>query len=394
MADHFTPVCRPDDTQAALQDSLRRWLGRNAPFDRRAGLLASPTAVLPAWQRLVDELGLLAAGQPESAGGIGEGVNGGLADQALILQALGEALLPEPYAAVLVLAGGLLRALPGPTAAGLLAALVAGTARPVLAAREPGARHHLDAVQASLQGPAGALRLSGRKTGVRAAALATHWLVTARAADGHLALAWVQPDAPSVQRRDVPLADGSWACELGFDQTPVAGLLDLPASGLLPALLQAQDDCLLATGAEAVGVMQRLMRDTQDHLRQRRQFGVPLASFQVLQHRLADMHLDLIQASALVGATLQRLPGLSHSAGHAHERQRAVASAQVAVARACRSVGQGAVQLHGGMGVTDELAVGHAFKRLTLIAAQGGGIDGQLRRVAAATTPSGEPPCP
>lgn len=109
---------------------------------------------------------------------------------------------------------------------------------------------------------------------------------------------------------------------------------------------------------------------------------MPLASFQVLQHRLADMHMALIQASALVGATLQRLPDIDD----ASTRQSAVASAQVAVARACRSVGQGAVQLHGGMGVTDELAVGHAFKRLTLIDSLGGGIDGQLRRVAAAAS--------
>ena len=376
MGDAFTPLLRPDDTQAAMLHSLRRWLAEQAPFERRAALLASPQAIEPLWRGLQADLGLLGAGQPESAGGLG----GDLRDQALILQALGEALLPEPYTAVAVLAGGLLRRLPGEAAASLLAALVAGEARPVLAALEPGVRHHLGQVQARLQGTAQALRLSGRKTSVRAAPQASHWLVTARDDLGRLRLVLARPDAPGVQRRDLPLADGSWASELAFDQTPVAALASPPDIDLLPWLVQASDDALLATGAESLGVMQRLMRDTLDHVRQRRQFGVPLASFQVLQHRLADMHLALIQAAALLGQTLQRLPGLTDAAA----RQAAVASAQVAVARACRCVGQGAVQLHGGMGVTDELAVGHAFKRLTLIEALGGGIDGQLQRVAAA----------
>ena len=381
MAYDFTPVISPDETQAAMQHSLRRWLAEQAPFERRAGLLASPAAIEPLWRGLHADLGLLGAGQPEAAGGLG----GGLADQALILQTLGEALLPEPYAAVAVLAGGLLRRLPGDAAAGLLAALVDGTARPVLAALEPGGRHHLGAVASRLGGAPDAPRLNGRKTLVRAAPQATHWLVSARDAQSRLRIALVRPDAPGVQRRDLPLADGSWASELAFDSTPVAALLDEANADALPLLAQASDDALLASGAEAVGVMQRLMRDTIDHLRQRQQFGVPLASFQVLQHRLADMHMALIQASALVGATLLRLPDLDHHRDHdAAQRQHAVASAQVAVARACRSVGQGAVQLHGGMGVTDELAVGHAFKRLTLIESLGGGIDGQLRRVAAA----------
>jgi len=128
-----------------------------------------------------------------------------------------------------------------------------------------------------------------------------------------------------------------------------------------------------------VGVMQRLMRDSIDYVRQRKQFGVAIASFQVVQHRLADMHLALIQANALVGATLARMPG------PADQRSAAVASAQVAVARAARTVGQGAVQLHGGMGMTDELAIGHGFKRLTLIEQHFGSLAVHLRQAALAS---------
>jgi alkylation response protein AidB-like acyl-CoA dehydrogenase len=211
---------------------------------------------------------------------------------------------------------------------------------------------------------------------VRAAPYATHWLVSARDGAGVLRLALVRPDAPGISRRDLRLADGGWAAELGFDSTPVETLLGESGTDLLPLIAKVSDEALLATGAESIGVMQRLLRDTLDYVRQRHQFKVAIASFQVIQHRLADMHMALLQANALVGATLAQIDG------PAAQRQQAVASAQVAVARACRSVGQGAVQLHGGMGMTDELVVGHLFKRLTLIEAQGGGADAFLRRVA------------
>ena len=370
------PLFPLTDTQTQLQDSLARWLADHAPFERRAGLLATPEAIAPVWRGLSHELGLLGAALPEAAGGLG----GGLADHLVILQALGHALLPEPYTACAVIGAGLLQRLPGERARQLLAGVVDGAVRPVLATLEPGARHDLAQVRTRLHGTgqtlADAPRLSGRKTLVRAAPYASHWLVSARDAAGVLRLAVVMPDAAGISRRKLRLADGSWAAELGFDNTPVAALLGEPGVDLLPLLEQVTDEAQLASGAEAIGVMQRLQRDTLDYVRQRKQFGVPLASFQVLQHRLADMHLALLQANALVGATLAQL------AGPAWQRRRAVASAQVAVARAARTVGQGAVQLHGGMGMTDELVIGHGFKRLTLIEHLMGGIDVHLRRVA------------
>ncbi len=375
-----------DDTQALVQASLTRWLADNAGFDRRAGLLSTPEAITPLWRGLSQDLGLLGAALPESVGGQG----GGLADHALILQALGHALLPEPYTACAVLGAGLLQCLPGDLPRQLLAGLVDGAVRPVLATLEPGARHDLAQVHSTLHAadpataadgglPIGAT-LSGRKALVRAAPYATHWLVSARDAAGVLRLAVVSPGAAGITRRDLRLADGGWAAELAFEHTPVQAVLGEPGCDLLPLIEQTSDDAQLASGAEAIGVMQRLLHDTLDYVRQRKQFGVAIASFQVIQHRLADMHMALLQANALVGATLLRLDGRALPAA---ERRAAVASAQVAVARACRTVGQGAVQLHGGMGMTDELVIGHGFKRLTLIEGAGGGIDAQLRRVAA-----------
>lgn len=366
------PMFQATDTQTQLQDSLTRWLADHAPFERRAALLATPEAIAPLWRGLGQELGLLGAALPEDAGGLG----GGLADHLVILQALGHALLPEPYTACAVIGAGLLLRLPGDHPQQLLAGLVDGAVRPVLAALESGARHDLAQVHSRLTGPADAPRLSGRKAVVRAAPHATHWLVSARDAAGMLRLALVLPDAAGVSRRDLRLADGSWAAELGFDNVPVTALFGDVGADALPLLEQVTDEAQLATGAEAIGVMQRLLRDTLDYVRQRKQFGVPLASFQVLQHRLADMHMALLQANALVGATLAAMDG------PAAQRRRAVASAQVAVARAARTVGQGAVQLHGGMGMTDELVVGHGFKRLTLVEQLMGGIDVHLRQVA------------
>jgi acyl-CoA dehydrogenase len=372
MATTMPAMFSLDDTQTQLQDSLARWLADNAPFERRAALLATPQAITPLWRGLSHELGLLGAALPEAAGGLG----GGLADHLVITQALGHALLPEPYTACVVVGAGLLQRLPGEQPQQLLAGVVNGAVRPVLATLEPGARHDLAQVQTRLRGSADAPRLSGRKALVRAAPYASHWLVSARDAAGGLRLALVMPDAAGISRRELRLADGGWGAELGFENTPVAALLGEPGADVLALLEQGSDEAQLATGAEAVGVMQRLLHDTLDYVRQRKQFGVPLASFQVLQHRLADMHMALLQANALVGATLPVM------AGPAPQRRRAVASAQVAVARAARSVGQGAVQLHGGMGMTDELVIGHGFKRLTLIEQLMGGVDVHLRQVA------------
>jgi len=362
----MAPIFALDDTQALMQSSLQRWLQDHAPFERRHALLATPAAFQPLWNGLAQQLGLLGAALPEAVGGQG----GGLADHLVILQALGQALLPEPYTACVVTGAGLLQRLPGALPQRLLAGVADGTVRPVLAALEPSSRHHLHEVATTLHADGS---LSGRKALVRAAPQATHWLVSARDAGGVLRLCLVQPGAAGISQRDVRLADGSWAAELGFAHTPTEALPD--GGDMLPLLQQVADEALLASGAEAVGVMQRLLQDTLDYVRQRKQFGVTLASFQISQHRLADMHMALLQAHALVAATLA---AMDQSAA---DRGRAVASCQVAVARAARTVGQGAVQLHGGMGMTEELAAGHAFKRLTLIEHHQGGLAVQLQRV-------------
>jgi alkylation response protein AidB-like acyl-CoA dehydrogenase len=369
-AEVVEPVLQPDDTQAMLLASLQGWLQDKLPFDKRALLIASPEAIAPLWQGLAHELGLLGAALPDSLGGMG----GGLPEQLLICQALGAALVGEPYSGTAVLGATLLQALNEPAAHALLQGMAEGRVRLAVAALEPAGRTELNRVQTRLHSAGGQWQISGHKALVRGAPWATHWLVSARDDAGQLRICLIDPAASGVQRRDVRLIDGAWAAELAFDQTPVQAVLG--HGDALAALQQAWDTATLAAGAEAVGVMQALMRDTLSYTSQRKQFGQPLAAFQALQHRMADMYLALVQAAAAVGAC-------ADVAGDSPEwRAQRVSSAHVSVLRAARLVGQGAVQLHGGMGMTDELAVGHGFKRLTVIEQQFGGVAQHLRRVA------------
>jgi acyl-CoA dehydrogenase len=372
-AEVVEPVLPLDETQAILVASLQSWLQDKWPFDQRAQMIASPQAWVPLWQGLAHELGLLGAALPEHLGGMG----GGLPEQLLICQALGAALVAEPYSSCAVWGANLLQALGDPAFDVLLQGLVEGQVRLAVAALEPGGRTDLSRVQTRLHNSNGQLQITGRKVLVRGAPMATHWLVSARDAAGQLRICLLDPAASGVQRRDVRLIDGAWAAELAFDQAPVQALIG--QGDALAALAQAWDTATLAAGAEAVGVMQALMRDTLNYASQRKQFGQPLAAFQALQHRMADMYLALVQAAAAVGACADVL-------GESPERRaERVSSAHVTVLRAARWVGQGAVQLHGGMGMTDELAVGHGFKRLTVFEQQFGGVAQHLRRVAGLT---------
>ena len=179
-------------------------------------------------------------------------------------------------------------------------------------------------------------------------------------------------------RRDYATVDGGHASELYFHD------VSLPANQVLighraqPAIEKAMDDATVALCAEALGVMRRLVEDTVAFARQRRQFGVPIASFQVLRHRMADMLMHLEQARAITDLTVARL------AQAGANRARLVSSAKVTTAQACRFIGQGAIQIHGGMGMTDELPVGHYFKRATVIESLFGSADHHLRRYAGA----------
>lgn len=372
-----------EDTLAMLQDSLARYLEDRHGFDvRLAALRDADSAPPPFWPGLARELDLLRAALPEAQGGLGLGMAAHLA----IMETLGASLAAQPYLATMVIGAGLLQRHPSAASDALLAQVVEGRAVLAFAHSEPDSRHSRAWVQTRLTREAHGWRLDGRKAVVHAGPWASHIIVSARsdgapdAANG-LSLLLVPRDTPGLSLRGYPLRDGDRAAELSFDDVclPASALLG-EAGTALPQIEQALDEATLAVCAESLGVLRRLLRDTLDYVRQRKQFGATLSTFQVVQHRLADMHMALEQAIALTGHVGEQLAGGGVSPA---ERAHAVSSAKVAAGKACRAVGQGAVQLHGGMGMTEELAVGHYMRRATLIEGLFGPMSWHLRRVAA-----------
>ncbi|AOK29700.1 MULTISPECIES: acyl-CoA dehydrogenase family protein [Burkholderia] len=365
------------ETQAMLRDSLERFLTEQYDIELRARTLAAAEDQPPLWRAFAHKLGLFGASFSEAQGGLG----GDMRDNLVIMETLGRHLAAEPYLSTVVIGGGLLRRVPGAQAHSLLGRVIDGDAVIAFAATEPQGRYDLADIQTRLKPVGGGWLLSGRKAVVHSAPWATELLITARSAGAPydplgVSLLCLPADVPGISRRVYRTLDGGRASELVFNEVPVRAdqLLGEPGAAL-PLLEQVLDEATLAVCAEACGVLSRLLHDTVDYAKQRRQFGVPIASFQVLQHRMADMYMALEQVRALTAASVAALDAPPA------ERMSAVSSAKVCVNRACRIVGQGAVQIHGGMGMTEELAVGHYFRRATQIEQLFGSLEHHLRRV-------------
>ncbi len=367
------------DTQSMLRDSLSRYLAEHHDIEQCIKLLNAAQSQPPLWHAFAHELGLLGASFDEAQGGMG----GGTADNLVIMEALGEALAAAPYLSTVVIGGGIFsriaRENDGDRARQMIGRIIDGDAVIAWAATEPQGRHDLHDLRTTLMPDGDGFVLNGRKCVVHDAPWATDLLVTARSAgtpSTAVSLVHLDANVPGLRRRDYRTVDGGHASDLQFDavRVPRERLIGAPGTAL-PLLQTVIDEATLAVCAEACGVMRRLLRDTVDYARQRRQFGSPIAGFQALQHRLADMYLALEQASALTAASAVALSAAPR------ERELAVSSAKVCVASACKVVGQGAVQIHGGMGMTEELAVGHYFRRATQIEQLFGSPGWHLRRV-------------
>lgn len=380
------------DTETALRDSLGRWLADHIDLSRHARVDAPPSP--PVWRSLARDLGLTGAGLPESAGGLG----GGLRAHLVVLRTLGGALCAEPYLSTALVAGSALQRAGTPLANALLAAIAAGDAVVAWAHAEPGARNAARPAACTLRQDGTGWRLDGRKSAVTTAPWATHWLVSARfEASGESALVLLGAASPGLSRRDLRALDGGWASEVQLDHIALPAEAVLQTGPAVDATITAALDAgALGVCAEALGVLERMLADTLAHVRERRQFGVPIASFQALQHRLADMHIAFEQAEALTWAVADAC----HDAGNAENgvnsdaarsRALAVSAAKVTIGAACRTVGQGAVQLHGAMGVTEELSVGRFFRRATQIELMFGSSGQHLRRIDRLQAPGTEP---
>lgn len=361
--------------QQLLQATTRRYLQDRAGFDtRRAGIHQAHPHDSAIWQGLA-ELGLLALNTPAEFDGLGCGP----IETLLVMQAVGESLLLAPYAASAVVAAPLIDALGSQAQrASYLPALAQGDCIAVLAHDEQSSTHDRFGITTRAVTDGEQVRLSGHKCLVVHALSADIVLITAQRQD-QLAVFAVPTTLLAGRIVACPLVDGTLAADLLLD-----GLL-IPASTLLgqgdatTAIGAALDRGLAAACAEAVGVLDKLLAATAEYTRNRHQFGVAIASFQALRHRLAEMvmHVEQARSMSYLAAVRSIEPDLA-------ERAKALSAAKVVIGQACRFVGQQAVQLHGGMGVTDELDVSHYFKRLMAIELQWGSTEHHLQAFAAA----------
>lgn len=365
------------DEQQMLRDNLAAYLRDHYAFETRRGASLSDDGWRPDfWRAMATDLGILGAALPESVGGL----DGTAVDQMIIMEELGRALVLEPYLESVVVAGALLNAAGGAAAGELLRAIVRGEAVATLAWSEPAARHAFQTVRTRAVRDGAGWRLTGAKAVVAAAPWATSLLVTARTGgrDGDsegISLFLIDRDAPGLDMRAYPTIDGRRAADLTLDDVAVgAEALIGREGGALPLIEEAGDRGIAAITAETVGVTRFMLDATVEYTRQRRQFGQAIASFQALQHRMVDMFMQVEMAnSAMYLATLK----LDQEPV---ERALAASAAKVTAANACRFVGQNAIQLHGGMGMTDELAVTHYFRRATVIEHDYGSADYHLAR--------------
>jgi alkylation response protein AidB-like acyl-CoA dehydrogenase len=368
------------EEQTLLRASVRRYLDGEYDFaDRRALVEQGGGFSRERWTAFA-KMGWLGAGLAEAAGGCG----GGAVESAIVLEELGQSLVVEPFLAVAVLAAQLILHASRGAAQALLADLVAGIRVIALAHNETGARGRVAYVTCVARpSTRGGYVLDGRKSRVLGGPVADRFIVSARtsgsADDTHgISLFVLAADSPGIQRRDHRLLDGSVACDLVLERVAVEGDQMLGEAGAaFQALRHAHDHAIVGACAEALGVMERATWGTRDYLLQRRQFGVPIGSFQALQHRLADMVIALDQSRAMLHCALSALECEPQDA-----RSHAAAAAKVQIGRAGRFVGGQAIQLHGGVGLTDEYIIGHCLKRLLVIDGCFGNTQFQLSEMA------------
>jgi len=363
------------DEQNLLQESLSKFIQNDYGFEDRQKSAGHENGFDVANWKQFAELGWLGMPFSEADGGYG----GSAIDTMLMQEQFGRGLMIEPFLPTVVLAGGAIK-VAGDAAqkAKYLAGIIDGSMQGALAYAEPQGRFNLADLTTTAAKSGAGHALSGHKSVVLNAPSADFVVVSARTSgeqrdESGVSLFIVEKGATGMSSRDYPTVDALRASELTFENTP-ATLLGGEGEGLA-ALQQVIDEATLAIGAEAVGCMEVLYKDTVEYCKTREQFGQPIGKFQVLQHRMVDMFMEYEQSKSLMFMAAMRL-----EEGYTAEAQKAVSAFKVQIGKSGRFVGQNAVQLHGGMGMTEELNIGHYFKRLTMIDTMFGNVDFHLKR--------------
>jgi alkylation response protein AidB-like acyl-CoA dehydrogenase len=347
------------DDQQSLRDAVRRWVDKGYGFERRRQIVKSGGFGRDAWRELA-ELGLTGLAVPPDHDGLGFGP----VEAMVAMEELGRGLVVEPVAQAALVAPALLVETAADVQARWWPHMASGEAIVVPALIERGARYRLEHVATDASSNGGGWTVSGAKSIVPLGDLADALVVSARVSGGiddpeGIGLFLVERSAAGVTTRGYPTQDGARAAEVTFHRAPAA-LVEPPGSGH-PVLERAVDIGIAALCAEAVGAMDALFAVTVEYLNTRKQFGVPIGTFQALRHRIADckMHLELARSmSYFASLKLSEEPTA---------RRRALSQAKVQLGQSMRFVGQQCIQMHGGIGVTDEYVAGHYFKRLTCI---------------------------
>ncbi|MDR5651215.1 acyl-CoA dehydrogenase family protein [Ruixingdingia sedimenti] len=367
---------RPTEEQAILKDSVAGWLRRSYGFEAWRKLAAERPPFSPAnWASFAD-MGWLGLTIPEDMGGIGQGQ----LERMLLAEAFGAHLVMEPYLSTAVLGAELIARAGSPAQQeALLPRIAAGDLRLAFAHAETGSRFALDAPQVRAAAAGGGHMITGRKIVVWDAGTADLLVVLAQdgGQDGAQVAAFlVDPAGPGVAMQTYATVDDRQAADIAFTNAPAERL----GAGGLAAIEAAADSGVLWLCAEGIGAMAALIDQTLDYVKVRKQFGQPIGDFQVIQHRVVDLRV------ALEGARAITLYASALPPEDGDERRRAVSAAKVQVGRAARLIGRDAVQLHGGMGMTDQLAIGHYFKRLLVVETLLGDIAHHQARFAALPT--------
>jgi alkylation response protein AidB-like acyl-CoA dehydrogenase len=345
------------DDQRSLREAVARWVDKGHAFERRHALARAGGYSRAVYAELA-ELGLTGLAVPEARGGMGFGA----VEAMVVCEELGRGLVQAPYAQAALIAPALLSAAPAALQADWLPRIASGAALVVLAHQERTARYRLAHVATRASAAGDGWLLHGAKSIVPAGDEADAFIVPARSAgsdadaDG-IALFLVDRSAAGLGLRGTPTQDGARAAELTLQASP-ARLIALDA---LPLLEHGVDVGIAALCAEAVGVMDKLVAITVDYMNTRRQFGVAIASFQALRHRIADVKMQLELARSMSYFASLKL-GEAPAA-----RRLALSQAKWQLGQSMRFVGQQCIQLHGGIGVTDEYIASHYFKRLTVM---------------------------
>ncbi len=363
--------------QDQLRDTVAKLVSQKYDFDTRRKVAKSESGWRPEMWSQFAELGLLGASFTEAEGGFGSGP----IEAMIISEEFGKGLVIEPYLQTVVIGGNFFRH--GGTDAQKeehIAGIIGGETRFAFAYSEPKSRFDLNDVSTTAKKDGAGYTLNGHKAVVIGAPFATHLIVTARTSGAQrdangITVFLVARNAKGVTTRDYPTVDGLRASEVYFENVAVgADAVIGKVDGGLPLVEKVVDNAIAALCAEAVGCFKVLNEATISYAKQRKQFGQSIATFQVLQHRMVDMFMAAEQASSMTYMVTLKLDEADKA------RKLAASAAKVQIGKAGKLVSQDAVQIHGGMGMTDELNVGHFFKRVTMIESQFGNTDWHLRR--------------